>query len=55
MSVGLFVCVGVGGVGGGAWSIILGGWGWVGKYFGWVGVSGVEWVWIRLGRGGCTV
>ena len=29
----------VGGVSEGVWDIILGGWGWVGKYFGWVGVG----------------
>ena len=55
VSVGNFGWVGVdgphfwvGGVGGDMWGIILGGcgWGWwVGKYFGWVGLSG----------GGCNV
>ena len=37
--VALFLLVGVGG---GGWSVILGGWAWVGKDFGWV----------RLGEGG---
>ena len=27
----------------GKWGIILDGWGWVGKYFGWVEVGGDEW------------
>ena len=37
----------VGGVDGGVWSIIVGGWGWVKKCFGWVGVSGDEWGWVH--------
>ena len=36
MSVGYFEWVRVGGSG---WVLILGGWGWVGKYFGSVGVG----------------
>ena len=38
----------VAGVSGGGWSVILGGWAWVGKDFGWVRVGGVS-------RGGCTL
>ena len=37
----------VGGVSGDRWDIILGGWGWVGKYFGWVRVGGGEWGWVH--------
>ena len=29
-------------VGGGGWVILLGGWRWVGKYFGWVGEDGAD-------------
>ena len=36
MSVGFFGWVRVSG---GGWVLILGRWGWVGKYFGWVGVG----------------
>ena len=38
------------GVSGGGWVIILGGWGWVGKYFGLVGGKGLgegEWKVMR--------
>ena len=34
-------------VGGGGWGIILGGWRWVGHYFGWVAVGGGEWGWVH--------
>ena len=39
----------------GKWDIILGGWGWVGYYFGWVGVGVDEWGWVEVSGGGCTV
>ena len=34
-------------VDGGVWGIILGGWMWVGHYFGWVRVDGSEWWWLH--------
>ena len=40
------------------WGIILDGWGWVEKYFGWMGVGGDEWGcvgWVGVSGGGCTV
>ena len=52
-------CMGVYGtlfwVGGGKWGIILGGWGWVVHYIGWVELGGDDRGWVGVSGGGCTV
>ena len=40
------------GIGRGEWSYILGGWGRVDIFYGWVGLGGVGWGWVGISGAG---
>ena len=46
---------GGGGVDGGGWIYILGGWGWVDIFYGWIGMGGDGWRYIFSGWGSVDI